>query len=81
MLPVFVIAVAFSVCDCAPLTAKNVSLDPQQNDRALYIKIYSSFEISQSDITLLQTQLDTVGFEKFTSIEDTYMYNGYCCKR
>ena len=64
MLQVFIIAVAFSVGNCAPLTSKNVSFDPLQNDRALFIKIYASFEIPQSDISLLQMQLDSVGFRK-----------------
>ena len=54
MLQVLVIAVAFSVCNAAPLASRNLSLIPQQNDRALYIKIYSSIEIPQSDVSVLQ---------------------------
>ena len=67
MLQVLVIAVAFFVCDGAPLASRNVSYTPQR-DRALYIKIYSSVEIPQSDISVMQLQLDEVGFRKVNNI-------------
>ena len=83
MLQVLVIAVAFSVCNAAPLASTNSSLTPKQNDRALYMKMYSSIEIPQSDISVLQSQLDEVSFRKVHSccnvncgilIFDSYSY-------
>ena len=68
MLQVLVIAVAFFVCDGAPLASRNLSFTPQQNDRALYIKIYSSLEIPQSDVSVLQLQLDEVGCRKVYNV-------------
>ena len=63
MLQVLVLAVAFLVCDGAPLASRNSSFTPQQ-DRVLYIKIYSSVDIQQSDVSVLQGQLDEVSFRE-----------------